>query len=212
MRTVQNWIAKGREVGEAPPVLDPDPERLPGWYRRHYGREPVRAVKEALAAARAAADAGEGGEMSRRARVMIDRRPVEVIEQACERLGLSLTIARLVEEDERAWAEYEEARRLGIGEEAARRRWAGVTEAKRAVQKTDDAVAVAVDLLKAWVRRELEPSETARRRALSGAMLGVEAREALQATETEEEWVRVWDAHLERALVRETKQREEVEA
>lgn len=203
-RTLQNWRVRGEEVGEAPPLAAEDPGALVEWYRRHFGREPHKKVREAAARMRAALHTAEATPAAGRAGDGANpwRLPeAGVIAEACSRLGLSLTLARMAQEEERAWLRYEAARRAQSGDvDAARRAWKEITEAKRAAQKTEDAVQVALELFKAWVRTEWEPQERIRREALAGKKLGLQAREALLTTGTELEWVAVWDDHLDRAL------------
>ena len=193
-RTVLKWVALGEKSGEAPPLLEGDPFDLLEWYRATVGREAsakLKAKAEALRRELGLADAGE---------VPIDLGPVEVIKKALARLGLSLSLARVIEEEERAHAAYEAARDAGHGVDAARRRWAEAGEMKRALQKSSDAVTVSLELLREWVLMEWEVEERAVRARLVGAVMGRDLRERLLETKGEKEWERVWDAGLERAL------------
>lgn len=197
LRTLGNWRAKGETVGEAPPLEAEDPTLVLEWYRRHYGREPGKRVKEAARAMKL--EAGEAGAETV-PEVTVAEAPAELIGEALERLGLSRTLARLVQEEEKAYVTFQAAQEAGTGEETARRRWKDLLDAKRAVQKTDDAVMTALELLKGWVLKELEPMERERKKALEGRSLGVKAREELLATRTEQEWVRVWDRWVSEGL------------
>lgn len=196
-QTLRNWEAKGREVGVPPPLHAPDGRDLLEWYRGAYGREPVKKLKDLVAAEEANAQANGWTPP-----VLIDAQPVRVIKAALERLGLSLTIARLIEEDERCWAEYKQAQKKDEPTDNLRRRWGDITEEKRKTQNSKDAVAVAVELFKEWIRAEMEPAEAERRRALSGTRMGLDAQARLRATSTDAEWARVWDEELEAALAK----------
>ena len=194
-RTAKNWTDRAGETGRDCPALAADPEEFLAWYREVMGREPSKKI---LARARelreAAGQAAEVGE------VEIDRAPVAMIEAALERLGLARSLGRIIEEEEMAATAYEAARREGLSLEAPRRRWQSALEIKRQAQKNDDAVEVALDLLKEWVKTTWEPGERARRAALSGKELGRGARLALLATDTEAEWESAWDKAVDGAL------------
>lgn len=194
-QTVTNWRAKGVEVGTPPPLESPVGRDLLVWYRGAYGREPVTKLKELVAREEEAGHEPAGAE------VIIDVHPVRVIKAALERLGLSLTIARLIEEDERCWAEYKRAQKLEEPTDALRRRWSDITEEKRKTQNSKDAVVLATELFKEWMRGELEPREAERRKNLSGVRLGLRAKGRLLGATTDAEWVRIWDEELEAALV-----------
>lgn len=193
-QTVCNWSAKGEEVGVPPPLESPAGRDLLEWYRGAYGREPVQKLKDLVARE------DDVAKLPATAEVIIDVHPVRVIKAALERLGLSLTIARLVEEDERCWAEYKKAQRDGEPTDALRRRWGDITEEKRKTQNSKDAVTLAAELFREWVRAELEPREQARRKRLSGTRLGLDAEKRLRATRTDAEWSRIWDEEMEAAL------------
>ena len=194
-RTVRNWNATGAQCGVAVPWADP--EGLLEWYRAQIGREPSARLKDRVA------------EML--APELVEGVPVEVvpggnigvpaIAAACEALGLSSTLARIVDEEDRAWAEYQAAREKSYGVEAARRNWKEATEAKRAVHKTDDAVMVALKLLKGWTRGEWEPRWKALKIRLGGVQLGQDLRDELLAAKDADAWATVWDRGMERAVL-----------
>ena len=161
-QTIRNWEAKGEEVGTPPPIESPVGQDLLDWYRGAYGREPVQKLKQLVAAEQEAEQRAPASD------VIIDIHPVRVIRAALERLGLSLTIARLIEEDERCWVEYKKAQEKCEPTDALRRRWGDITEEKRKTQNSKDAVAVALELFKEWIRAELEPQEAKRRKLISG--------------------------------------------
>ena len=133
-------------------------------------------------------------------RVEIDLGPVDVIRKALERVGMDLTFSRIVEEEERAAALYEMLRERGVNTSEARRQWKEASEMKRAAQKGEDAVKVALELLREWVLKEFEPVQRELRAKLAGGKLGRQAREVLMETVTEREWERVWDKELEKVL------------
>ena len=195
-QTLRNWQSKGEELGTPPPLESPVGRDLLEWYRGAYGREPVQKLKDLVEAEEQAAQASAQEAQP----VIIDMPPIRVIRAALERLGLSLTIARLIEEDERCWAEYKEAQKKGESPDHLRRRWSDITEEKRKTQNSKDAVTLAMELLKEWMRAELEPHEAARRKAISGTRMGLDAQARLRATTTDAEWARVWDEELEAAL------------
>ncbi len=151
-RTVRKWLEVGAEVGEDPGLTGEDAVFFLEWYRKHIGREPAgKLVKKAAELNR---EAGVGVLVDDAA---VDLGPVEMIGRALERLGLSLSFARVIEEEERAHESYQEARREGMNTDAARRRWRDAQEMKRALQKTEDVVRVAEELMREWVRKEFEP-------------------------------------------------------
>ena len=194
LRTVQNWIKKGEAVGAAPPFDAEDPADLIEWYRDVFGKAPKGDVE-----ARAKELRIEAG-LEAVQEVTIDLGPIEVIQKALERVGMSLSYARIVEEEERAAALYWQLRKDGASTVEARRIWKEASEMKRAAQKGEDAVLVARELLREWVLKEWEPMEREKRKLISGEVLGRKAREALRETNTEKEWERVWDRELEKVL------------
>jgi len=153
-RTVRKWFEIAEEVDEGPFLSGGDTGLFLDWYRRHVGREPSGRVKER--ARELNLEAGIGAESVEGS---VDLGPVELIGRALERLGLSLSFARVIEEEERAHEAYQAARQDGRNTDAARRRWRDAQEMKRALQKTDDAVKVAEELLREWVRKEFEPHQ-----------------------------------------------------
>ncbi len=193
-QTVMNWERRGEEIQIPPPLDSPEGNDLLVWYRGAYGREPVQKLRDLVKKEEEASYEPAGAE------VIIDPMPIRVIKSALERLGLSRTIARLVEEDERCWAEYQRAKSREEPTDALRRRWTTITEEKRKTQGSKDAVAVATELFREWCRAELEPVEAERRKKLRGANLGLAAQARLRATTTDGEWVRVWDEELEAVL------------
>ena len=193
-RTLGNWRTRGEERGDVPPLAAEDPRELVEWYRAAYGKEApakVRAAAERMLGDRPAVELLE---------VVIDAPAVEVLARALDKLGLSQTLARLVEEDERAWEELLAAREAGAGIDGAKRRWIETTELKRAAQKTEDAVQLALELCKGWIRTEWEPGERARRNALQGSALAAEDLDRLRAAGTDRELADAWDRALERGL------------
>lgn len=193
-QTVRNWQAKGEEINVPPPLDSPAGRDLLEWYRGAYGRQPVKKLMDLVVAEEAAQVPDEP------AAVIIDTMPIRVIKAALERLGLALTHARLVEEEERCWAEYQQAQAKREPVDIIRRRWSTITEEKRKVQGSKDATTLALELFKEWMRAELEPLEVERRKRISGAALGLQAQARLRATTTDAEWARVWDEELEAAL------------
>lgn len=191
-RTVRKWVEIGGEVGEPPPLYGDDPGDFLDWYRRQIGREPSKRLRE------------RSEEMRREAglldleEVEVDLGPIAMIGRALERLGLSLALARVLEEEERAHESYQAARQDGRNTDAARRRWREAQEMKRGIQKTDDAVEVAEELLKEWVRKEFEPGERAVRDRL--AKLDGEGVDALLDCVDEEEMRRAFGEVVVRCL------------
>jgi hypothetical protein len=166
-------------VGSPPPLEDPP--ALLDWYRLHYGREPNKKI---LAAARAMQEEEEGllggeGGLDFEAEP-IDRAPLALIQQALALLGLSQNIARLAEETEQAWANYQAATRGGEGNaDVLRKRWRDMAEDLRTHQKSADAVALALELLKEWVRSDWEERSQRIRRALNAAFGAEEVAKVL---------------------------------
>jgi len=223
VRTVRNWRAAAEAAGA--PVPWGDPGELLEWYRGTLGREPngrlLARVAELLGdgdgAGEDGAAAGElpavgaavGSDMGSDMPQGMDCETadggviggVRSLELACESLGLSSTLARIVDEEERAWEAYEAARASGRSLAEARRNWKEAVEVKRAVHKTDDAVRVAERLLQDWARGEWEARWKRLRIQLGGVKLGAELREELLAAEDEKEFSRVWDKGLERAVL-----------
>lgn len=194
LRTVKNWVKKGEAVGAEVPFDSEDPGDLLEWYRDNFGKEPKGEIK-----ARAKELRVEAG-LEVVDRVEIDLGPVEVIRKALERVGMDLTFSRIVEEEERAAALYEMLRERGVNTSEARRQWKEASEMKRAAQKGEDAVKVALELLREWVLKEFEPVQRELRAKLAGGKLGRQAREVLMETVTERQWERVWDKELEKVL------------
>ena len=194
-RTLLNWREKGVEVGDLPPLGPDDGESFLDWYRAHYGREPSKKVKSSpgvMAAREVAAPVDE---------LDLDLVEVEVLKGVLSRLGLSLNLSRVIEEVERAYSVYVQLRAEGKNLDSALRRWKDGLEIQRQLQKGDDAVSSALELLKMWMRKEWEPKEAAIREGVSGAKLGRAARSALVETTSEAEWVKVWDREVNRVLV-----------
>jgi hypothetical protein len=195
-KSIKAYLEKGDEVGKDPPLWAEDPEDFLEWYRIFYGREPSQKVR-----ARAEVLRRDSG-LSEVVEVVIDLGPVEVIEKALERLGLSLSLARVIEEEERAHASYRAAMDAGRNADALRKRWRDAGEMKRSLQKGDEAVAAALEILKSWVLKTWEPEERAVREGLSGANLGREAREELLGAKTPKEWERIWDRWILKGLAK----------
>ena len=194
-RTLLNWREKGAEVGELPPLGPDDGESFLDWYRAHYGREPSKKVKSSPGVTAAREVAAPVDELD------LDLVEVEVLKGVLGRLGLSLNLSRVIEEVERAYSVYVKLRSEGKNLDAALRRWKDGLEIQRQLQKGDDAVSSALELLKMWMRKEWEPKEAAIREGVSGAKLGRAARSALVETTSEAEWVKVWDREVNRVLV-----------
>lgn len=198
-RTIKGWIEKGDQANDPPPLLGGDPGEFLNWYRVHIGRAPSSKVLDRADVLRRELGLADAPE------VQIDLGPVELIERALARLGMPLTLARVVEEEEKAHASYLEVTAQGRNADSARKRWRDAAEMKRASQKGEDCLAVAVEILKEWVRKEWEPKEKAIREGLSGVKLGRSARTELMETKTSKEWERVWDRWIEKALERKEK-------
>lgn len=193
-RTISAWMQKGEDAGVLPPLLEGDPGEFLEWYRVYIGRAPSRKVKaraEELRVELGLVDAPD---------VEVDLGPVGMIEKALIRLGMPLTLARVVEEEEKAHASYQAVIEAGRNGDAARKRWRDAAEMKRAIQKGEDCLETAVEILKEWVRKEWEPQERDLRDRISGAKLGRDARAELMETKTGKEWERVWDRWMEKAL------------
>lgn len=196
-RTILNWRVAAEEAGEPCPMDSDNPDDFLEWYRVTIGREPSKKLKEA--AVRITAETGEGVEV--KSATEIDRAPVEVIESALALLGKSRTLARVIAEEETAAKLYEEARDEGVtsaGLSSLRKAWGEAVAMSRDAKKGEDAVEVALELLKEMMRREMEPRERARRKALVEA--GVSAREKLLETNSAVEFEREWKRVVENAL------------
>jgi hypothetical protein len=195
-KTILNWRRAGVEAGADCPAGAQNPDEFLSWYRAVMGREPARKILER--AARLSAESGEGVETSRE--VEFDKVPFEILEALLSKLGKSGSLARVLEEEERAFKIYERARDEGAALDRVRKSWADAQGMTRAIKKEDDCVGAAVEVVREVMRRELEPGERERRVALSGREMGAAAREELRATSSTVEWERVWDKFLERAL------------
>jgi len=120
-----------------------------------------------------------------------------VMARVCGDVGLGVTLARVVDEERRAFEAYE-AKREDAG---LREDWLDCVKVKREYSKTQDAVEAALKLLQHWVRGEWEAQWKQLRQRLGGRMLGVDARAVLMAAAPDEvEWRRVWDMEMERAI------------
>ena len=195
-RSVLNHEEKAEKVGVAVPWDFPND--LLTWYESAYGRQPSTKLRERVRdmAPRASDEAPVAEVVS-----TVQRDRLEVLEELSEQLGIAGTMARVVEEEERAYSAYEVAKASGLGIDAARRAWMQSTEAKRAMHKTDDAMNLAVGLLKEWVRLEWEPHQRKIREELSGARLGLDLRRELLGAD-EAEWVKIWNKGIEAVLVK----------
>lgn len=196
-RTILNWRKAAEEAGGSCPMDAEDPGEFLEWYLAVMGRNPSAKLKEA--AARITREAGEGLEIP--AAVEIDRAPVEVIGGALDMLSKSRTLERALAEEEIASKIYEEKRAAGATQaelSMLRKRWSDAVAMVREAKKGDDAVEVALELLKEMMRREMEPGERKRRKALDDA--GVMARERLMETTSAVEWEREWKRVIEGAL------------
>jgi hypothetical protein len=193
-RTIRGWVEKGEKCGEVPPLWEGDPALLVEWYKVHVGRKPSGKVLDRVEELRRELGLSDAPEVS------IDLGPVELLERALARLGLPLTLARVVQEEEEAHACYRAVVDSGRNADAARKRWRDATEMKRAVQRNDDCLAVAGEALREWVRKVWEPKEREIRERISGAKMGRAARDELMATRTGKDWELVWDEYLREAL------------
>lgn len=198
-RTILNWRVAAEKAEVPCPMDATNPDDFLEWYRAVIGREPAEKLKEA--AARITAETGEGTEV--RTATEIDRAPMDLIEKTLERLGRSRTLARAMAEEEMAATLYEQGREEGLSSGALaglRKNWADAAAMVRDAKKGDDAVEVALELLKEVMRREWEPRERERRKRLSGKELGIQARERLLAVQSVVEWEREWDRVIELGL------------
>lgn len=195
-RTVLNWRKAGEKQGAPCPMDTENPDVFFEWYRAVMRREPSEKLFKA--GKRIAEEAGEGVEI--KTAVELDRAPIDVIENALKLLGLSGTLARAIEEEEFSSRAYARSREEGMASPTLRKNWAEAAAMAAAARKQEDAVKVALELLKEWVRREMEPEERKRREALKGEKAGREMREELLETKSLIEWERVWDKGVDRAL------------
>jgi hypothetical protein len=193
-KTVAGWLEIGAEVGEGPPVFGGDPDLFLEWYRVHVGREASVRIKTRAGELRRELGMVEEPEAE------VDLGPVELIERALQRLGLSLTLARVIEEEERAHANYRAKMEAGKNADAERKRWRDAGEMKRSLQKNEECVEVAFELLRDWVRKDWEPNQREIRKRLEGSEIGRGARSELMECKTEKEWERVWDRWICKAL------------
>ena len=194
-RSVTNYELKAAACGVAVPW--DDARGLLVWYEDQHGRKPPKKLREKVAAMPGAAE--EVIAVTETTEIQRDR--LQVLEELCEMFGLAGTTARVVEEEERAYERYEASKATGLGEDLARRAWLASTEAKRAIHKTDDALQLALGLLKEWVRHEWAPEWRKIRDELSGSRLGLELRRELLGAD-EVEWVKVWNKGIESVLVK----------
>ncbi|MGJ8677210.1 MAG: hypothetical protein ACSHX0_06815 [Akkermansiaceae bacterium] len=211
-RSVKNWEARGVEHGV--PVPWDDPDGLLVWYRNIHGREPNRKFMAAIEALQLAekstvedgespvggkADDSDGGAKAiEAAERLMDN---QIFERLCESLGLSKTLAHVVEEERICYEEYEEAKASkSTNISLKRKNWREAAEMKRALQRSDDAVEIALKMLKQWTRGEWEPRWKKIRVQMSGNKLGVNLRDKLLAAESEADWVKVWDDGFEAVL------------
>lgn len=195
-RTLLNWRKAAADAGGVCPVDAKDPNEFLEWYKGVMGREPSRKLKEA-----AARITRETEEVEIPAAVVIDRAPLEVIGNALDMLSKSRTLERALAEEEIASKIYEEKRGAGATQaelSMLRKRWSDAVSMVREARKGDDAVEVAVELLKEVMRREMEPKERARRKALDDAaeMAWERLMEKTSKVEFEREWKRVIESAL----------------
>ena len=193
-RTLLNWRKAAKAAGSPCPVETENPDVFFEWYRAVIGREPSGKLKEA--GRRIMGETGQGVELA--VETEIEKAPIEVIEKALGRLGSSVSLARAIAEEERAFRVYEETRTKGVDTATARKAWSDATAMTREAKKEKDAVEAALELLKEVMRREVEPRERERRKRLMDA--GAEARERLLAVTSAVDFEREWKRVIEEAL------------
>jgi len=198
-KSVANWIEKGVEAMRV-------------WYEEAYGRQMPKKVRDRVRemAEDIAVNMLQGKDLFGEAVDAVDSGAVESddsggvddelaegdeksekswnLEKFAEMLGLSTTVARVVIDEEWAHKEYLSARNRGEGVTAARKNWREATEAKRTIQKTDDAVDLAVAVLKEWVKRDWEETWINVKKGISAKTMGAEMREFLSDRELVQEW------------------------
>jgi hypothetical protein len=202
MKTARSWVGKSIEA-----VPWRDPWKVLDWYRVAFGREPGKRVRDRVVVlgpqAGRSVDSGklmvENGAEVPPVENSLDLR--EMMVEICGELGNARTIARITNEERKAFDKFEATKAANLDASAERREWLDVTKIKREWVKTQDAVDVALGLLKHWARGEWEVEWKELRVKLDGRRLGMDAREVLMAVADDPvEWRRIWDMEMERAI------------
>ena len=215
--SIKNWAKM--ETEEWPAPWD-DPLGLVRWYESRKGRHP----KAAFIARCQALAAGEVEEVSGDGSADSDAEPIPEpavseggsvaapvgerefskgdVVAILQRLGLSETLGRILEEERRSYQRMMKAREEGQAglESAERQAWLKITENKRAIHKTPDAVETAVGLVKDWARREQEERFRDLRRLMGARQLGSAFQAAVM--ERGEDWEDAWDRELDLCLAK----------
>jgi hypothetical protein len=199
-KTVRAWEERGGP--ENPPPWT-DPEKLMAWYRLHFGKAPKATVQAAADAMIAAKDAQVNAAREEVAAVAVHDKAVATSARSfLESLGLAGTVARVIEDEDRLYEEYQKALKSGtdVRIRQARKEWMESTEMKRSLHKTQDAVDVAAGVFREWARREWEPRWRELRAILGGRRTGLRARDELGNAADENQWVMRWEKVIEAAI------------
>lgn len=201
-KTVGNWEARGATEGMVVPWGDAG--KMVGWYEDAFGRNAPKKLKakcaelvegESLKGEVGSAVADEAGASDG------GRVDVMTLEGFAVLMGLGSTVARVIEEEDRAYEVYMLSQRTQEGVAVARKNWISATEAKRALSKSEDTVELAAAVLKEWVRMEWDVRWREIKNNLGAAVMGAAVRDELDLEVDAVVWDRVWGKELERVLL-----------